>query len=89
MVYEFYVLTTDLTWNAKSLSTIILEDENDTVIENIENINAKNENVFFVETQNTTNHTLSRRQACSIESAGMLENKNILNLCALSKFNRL
>lgn len=43
----------------------------DRLIENIENINKTGEKVFFVETQNTTEHKITTRQACCIESAGM------------------
>lgn len=43
----------------------------ETANESIGIINTSHENVFFVESQNTTEHKLSGRQACSIESAGM------------------
>lgn len=61
-----YLNLNDLT----TFTTIDIE-EDETIIGDIEKINAKNDNVFFVETQNTTEHKLSVRQACSIESAGM------------------
>ena len=47
----------------------VVEDES--VIWNIEKIKKSGEKGFFVETQNTTEHKLITRQACSIESAGM------------------
>jgi hypothetical protein len=49
------------------------EEEDPMRVRNLEDdsaVSADGENVFFVETQNTTRHDLSDRQACSIESAG-------------------
>lgn len=49
------------------------DDEDESVIGNIEKVKKYGEKVFFVETQNTTEHRITTRQACSIESAGMYD----------------
>jgi hypothetical protein len=57
----------------KDIDEITREDPK--IVRNIEDrsaLSADGENVFFVETRNTTRHELSDRQACSVESAGML-----------------
>lgn len=82
MVFSFDLTAQN---NQSTDNFLIDEEEDETMIGNIERINAKNENVFFVETQNLTEHKLSERQACSIESAGMYKiTRSFLKL--LSKF---
>ena len=52
-------------------SLLVVEDKS--VIRNIEKhkkIHTNEDKIFFVESQNTVQHELSGRQACSIESAG-------------------
>lgn len=56
-----------------------IDDEDENIIGNIVNIKKVGEKVFFVETKNTTEHKLTTRQACSIESAGMYVKSFYLN----------
>lgn len=58
--------------DSNSLS-LVLVGENKSVIRNIEShteIHTNGDKIFFVESQNSVQHKLSGRQACSIESAG-------------------
>lgn len=71
IILKLLVHVKDLTSNDFTASEAIDKEYEDTNIRNIEEINPNIESVFFVETQNTTEHKLSARQACSIESAGM------------------
>lgn len=57
----------------KEIFDVEIEEEDTNEILNVEKIKLNGENVFFVETHNTTEHKLSTRQACSIESAGMFK----------------
>lgn len=75
LIFTFILLYTVTTYysNGYVVPNVKHEEvkEDESVIGNIEKIKKSGEKVFFVETQNTTEHKITTRQACSIESAGM------------------
>jgi hypothetical protein len=73
LCYSLYTYTEISSIKVSDNLSLIPLKENKSVIRSIEShgkIHTNEDKIFFVESQNTVQHKLSGRQACSIESAG-------------------